>query len=107
MIKDSESSSQKPDPVLIEILEFIAEEDLHGMLYWRTDDCYAPITFWINSNDVLAWGCADVTEVNEETLAVLNDCKEIDPVCGLLFGCDLFACRIAKSRPQGAAYPKE
>lgn len=96
---------------VMQLLAFIADEELHGLIWWRTDGEYAPITFWTNSNDLLAWGCADGEEINETTLPLLRqavaDCKAIDPVCGAITGCELFACRLNKMRPQGAAYPKD
>jgi len=96
---------------VMDVLAFVAAHDIHGMLIWRTDGAYAPITFWVNSNDILCWGCADCVEINEETFPLLqqsvDDCKAIDSVCGAVYGCDLFACRVSKMRPQGAAYPKD
>lgn len=96
---------------VMQVLRFFDEEDLVGMLHWRTDENHAPITFFINTNDLLAWGCADCEEVNEETLPVLKqaieDCKAIDPVLGGITGCELFACRMNKMLPQGAAYPEK
>ncbi len=95
----------------MQILEFISDEDLHSSIYWRTDGKYGPVTFFITSSDLLAWGGTDCEEVNEETLPLLKqaveECKAIDPVCGAIAGCDLFICRANKSRPQGAAYPDE
>lgn len=96
---------------VMEVLGFIADEDLHDMLWWRTDGEYAPVTFWINCNDLFAWGFADAEDLTPESLPVLKqavaDCKEIDSVCGSITGCELFACRMRKMRPQGAAYPEE
>lgn len=109
--KESEAPALRVHAIVMQILEFIDVEELHGLIWWRTDGEYAPITFWTNSNDLLAWGCADGEEINEETLPLLKqaveDCKAIDPVCGAITGCELFACRMNKMRPQGAAYPKE
>lgn len=96
---------------VMQILEFFAKEDIRDMLYWRTDGEYAPITFYIITNDLMYWGCADAEAVNAETLPILkqaiSDCKAIDPVLGAIEGCNLFACRVRKMRPQGAAYPDE
>lgn len=107
--KERDPSALRVHAVVMQILEFVSEEDLHDLIYWRTDGEYSPITFWVNSNDVLAWGCSDGEEVNEETLPVLKkavkDCKAIDPMRAAMVGCDLFACRMNKLRPQGAAYP--
>lgn len=95
---------------ILDLLGFVADQDLCGMLYWRTDGQYAPVTFWINTNDLFAWACAEGEEVNESNLPLLKqsveDCVKIDPILGTLEGCALFAARMNKMRPQGAAYPK-
>jgi len=95
---------------ILDLLGFIADKDLCGILYWRTHGKYTPITFWINTNDLFAWACADGEEVNESNLPLfkqsVEDCIKIDPVLGTLEGCSLFAARMNKMRPQGAAYPE-
>jgi hypothetical protein len=95
---------------VMQVMTFFSDEELIGILHWRTDGEHAPITFWTNSSDLLAWGCADCEEINEATFPILKqaveDCKAIDPVLGGIMGCELFACRVNKMRPQGAAYPK-
>lgn len=99
----------KPGDILT-ILSFISENDLIGDVYWRCDDEYAPITFWINCNDLMAWGSSDGEDLTIENLSVLrqsiDDIETIDKV-GFIYGPSLFVCRMRKQRPQGAAYPKE
>lgn len=95
---------------VMQVLAFFSDEDLVGMLNWRTDGEHAPVTFWTNCNDLFGWGVSDAEEVNETSFPVLKqavaDCKAIEPVLGGIIGCELFACRMSGTRPQGAAYPK-
>jgi hypothetical protein len=76
-------------------------------LWWRTDDQYAPVTMFVNCNDLFMWGCSDceaITAENVEALALavadiaaIDDC-EVD-MAGLLW-----VSRLRGSRPQGAYY---
>lgn len=79
------------------------------MIWWRTDDEYAPITFFVNCNDLFWWASADCEKVTPENIHLLEeslkDIAEIDD-CSEMGG-ELFCCRSRKIRPQGAAYPKD
>jgi len=94
---------------VINVLKLVAEYDLCGMLWWRCDDEYAPITFFINCNDLFWWASGDCERITEENLSVLEqtikDCEAIDNVTGAILACELFCARIRHMRPQGAAYP--
>lgn len=96
---------------IMSVLRLIAEYDMEGSLYWRCDGEYAPIKFFINCNDVFAWGCADSEEITPENLSALKqaieDCNKIIPNYGPIYGGDLFCARTRKFRPQGAAYPSK
>ena len=95
---------------ILEILSFTAKYELNGFLSWETSGEYAPVTFWVNTSDVLFWGASDGEELNAETLPVfktcVEDCMAIDDVLGGVEATMLFACRINKCRPQGASYPE-
>ena len=95
---------------ILDLSGFIAEHDICGMVDWRTDGKYYPITFHLNTNDLFVWGSADSEEINESNLSVFKqsilDCIKIDSVLGAIEGCSLFAARMNKMRPQGAAYPE-
>lgn len=101
---------EKVVPLMVEVLEFIAQKDLFDIMFWRTDGKYAPVTFILNTSDLLAWGCADAEEINTETFPLLKqaieDCEAIDPIFGAIEGCSLFSCRVKEMRPQGVAYPE-
>lgn len=85
--------------------------DICDELYWRTDGEYAPITLFVNVNDVFHWGCADSEDITPESLPefkkALNDINEVAPkrVCSEYDAIVLYAARMRKMRPQGAAYP--
>lgn len=93
------------------VLTVFAENDLCGSLYWRTDGEYAPVTFFVNCNDVFCWGCADGEDVTPANLGVLEqaiaDCEAIDAVVGSCYAVDLFASRVRGMRPQGCCYPDD
>lgn len=95
---------------MLDLLGLLAEHYAHDMVWWRTDEDYAPITFFVNANDLFAWGCSDAVTVTAENLPLLKqaiaDCNDVDPVLGIFTAFSLFACRVEKMRPQGAAYPR-
>lgn len=79
---------------------------MHGELFWRYDN--DNVRFFIMCSDVFAWGTADCEELTPDNIHELrkahDDLCNIDPKHALLTG-DLFAARMRKMRPQGAAYP--
>ena len=102
--------SSTPEEAL-KILDVVAQNDLHDCIFWRCDGKYAPITIWINCNDLFCWATADLEEITVERLPeferAIADCEVIDPVLGALRGCDLFCCRMRGMRPQRPAYPTD
>jgi hypothetical protein len=80
-------------------------------IHWRTDGEFAPVTFFLNTNDLFDWGSADSEEITPDNIEILEsamaDCKTVDPNGGDIYGYMLFAARVNKMRPQNAAYPKE
>jgi len=91
------------------ILAYIAEQDMHDAIFWRCDGQYAPITIWVNCNDLFYWATADCEELTIENLPVLKqavvDIDAVGPVLGILHAPALFACRVRGMRPQQPAYP--
>lgn len=98
------------DDFVLQVLSFFSDHDLHDSLWWRTDGEYAPVTFFAKTSDVLSWGMADCEPVTPETLPLLQaavaDCVAVGERRGALCGIELFACRIARRRPQEPAYPQ-
>jgi hypothetical protein len=110
--EDLKQYKQKYDD-LIAILSFFSNSnnwDIQQDLFWRCDEKYAPITFWIRCDDLFYWACGDLEEIKVEMLPELqkciDDCINIDPDMGMLEAGNLFACRRRKMRPQKPAYPK-
>lgn len=82
-------------------------------LWWRTDAEYAPLTLFVNCNDLFYWGSADCEEVHAGNVSDLerarDDLRAIGDLCEG-FADILFAARLRKMRPQGPYYnsiPKE
>ena len=92
----------------LKVLDAVAFDNCE-MIWWRTDDEYAPVTFFVNCNDLFWWATADGEKVTPENVHLLKESFEdvaaIDDCSAL--GDALFCCRVRKMRPQGAAYPKD
>jgi hypothetical protein len=69
-------------------------------LWWRTDGEFAPVTFFVNCNDVFAWGFSDCETITEENFPVLQQAYKDSENNGA----ELFCARVRKMRPQGAWY---
>lgn len=95
-------------PFVTRVLEIfsLSHADAYGDLFWRVDDGEAKL--YANVSDVFFWGGSDVEEITRETLPVLEqayaDLKEIESE---EFTAELYAARVRKMRPQGAAYPSD
>ncbi len=94
-----------PDFVF-EVLKYIGDEELHDMIWWTVKG--EDVHFCINCSDLFFWGSADAEDITPESLPILKqsieDCKKIED-SSWVYGCNLFASRIRKERPQGACYP--
>jgi hypothetical protein len=93
------------------VLVAVADAEAYGDLWWRTDGDYAPVTFFVNCNDLFAWACGDVERVTPENVGEFEraaaDAYAADPEFGSIYAPALFCCRVRGMRPQGAAYPKD
>lgn len=126
--------SQKDTAAMAATIDFIREVLSLGSMFegeeytnawenvcWRTDGEYAPVTFFVNCNDLFFWGCADVEEITPENVGELrravSDLRESLGVSSMpnpatesdkwkewdkapSWGTELFACRVRKMRPQ-------
>lgn len=79
----------------------------HGMgelISWRTDGEYAPVTFWVNCNDLFYWACSDCEDITPENMPILKqafaDLEEAYPDIGKCWAGELFAARVRGMRPQ-------
>lgn len=100
---------------VLRVLTLMAKHDVAGSsaVWWRTDGTYAPITFFVNCNDVFAWASADCETLTpdnidllESTLDEIASMEKVDAVSGpsIYDAFDLFCARIRKTRPQGRSY---
>jgi hypothetical protein len=95
---------------MLRVLDVVARFDAHEQLWWRCDDEYAPVTFFVECSDLFAWGTADLEPVTPEAVdelarafAEVTAITDGDPT----YAGSLYACRRRGSRPQGAAYPSD
>ena len=84
------------------ILNFLSEHELHGSVWWRCDGEYAPVTWFVNCNDLFYWGSADCEKF---TAADLPAMAQAIADAGDLWGLELWCCRKRGMRPQRPAYP--
>ena len=88
------------------VLELVAQADLHRDLFWRCDSNYAPVTFFVNCNDIFWWGCADAEKISPETVGLLEDAvaDTLRVTGSSAYAGELFCARVRKMRPQGCFY---
>lgn len=97
-------------------------DSLKRWITWRCDGECAPVTFFVERNDLFYWGCADGEELTADNLRVLKQSgddlyaisQEVagdDEVsaaverAGLMCAVPaLFCARVRRMRPQGAYY---
>lgn len=95
----------------LEIMSLFAKYDLHDLLFWRTDGEYAPITFFVNCNDLFYWATADLEPISPDNFPELEramkDVGATQVNSESLDGLSLFCARVRKMRPQKCAYPKD
>ena len=104
------SNDNNTSKFVMHVLKLTGEWDICGSLWWRTDGEYAPVTFFINCNDVFYWGCADAEAITPENIELLEKSMKDSSGAyqyGELYGTMLWCARVRKQRPQGAAYPSE
>ena len=92
--------------LVMRLLEITAKHD-DCDLWWRTDGEYAPVTFFINCNDLFFWGCADCEAVTEDNIAGLEQAYKDAGDCykyGTCYAQLLFCCRQREMRPQQPYY---
>ncbi len=79
-------------------------EDSNQLIFWRTDEDFSPITFWVNCNDIFYWGASDAEEITPENISLLEQCC-IE--CGDGFAVEasiLFCAKMRNMRPQNDIY---
>jgi len=93
------------------VLRLCIKYDITDELFWCIDKETNKIKVMVNCNDVFWWATSDGEEITPDNLCELkkaiDDVNSIDNVIGIVYTGMLFAARIRKIRPQGAAYPEE
>ena len=69
-------------------------------IWWRVDGEYAPLTIFVNCNDLFFWGCSDAEMITIDNIDVFEQAYKDSIDHGGL----LFCCRVRGMRPQGAYY---
>lgn len=101
--------SQPTLDFICSVLAVAERYDCRDSLFWRTDGEFAPVTFWVNCNDLFYWACSDLEQITPENLPMLSaafeDCRKATEE-GVHWGGELFCARVRGMRPQRPAYPK-
>lgn len=86
---------------ITELLKILSWFEATDTVWWNTD-----LEFFVNCNDVFAWGCADAEQITEGNLSEFSRaCEDTDEGYNLsIWGPLLFCARMRKMRPQGAYY---
>ena len=95
---------------IMRVLNLASKYDLCSVIWWRTDGKYAPITFFVNCNDLFYWACADTEEITPENIDSLEQAIiDLGAICkhGEVYGVELWCSRMRHMRPQGAFYPHD
>jgi hypothetical protein len=69
-------------------------------IWWRVDGEYAPLTIFVNCNDLFFWGCSDAETITIDNIGIFEQAYKDSIDHGGL----LFCCRVRGMRPQGAYY---
>lgn len=86
------------------VLDVFAKAHIHSELLWHVER--HRVVFSADVSDVFAWGGADAEEITPSNLPVLEQAyADLKAVCAEEHAADLFAARVRRMRPQGAAYP--
>lgn len=93
-----------------DVLSLLAETDCLLSIWWRCDGKFAPVTFFVNANDLFEWACADCERLTPEDLPALR--QAIADVSAINEtekeqGFHLWVARKRGARPQLPAYPKD
>jgi hypothetical protein len=92
---------------ILEVLRLVAEHDCYDSIWWRTDDSYAPITFFANCSDLFYWATADCETITPKNIGILVQSLEDAGKDEAEWGFLLFCARARGMRPQNPAYPKD
>lgn len=78
-------------------------------IWWRTDGNYAPVSIFINCNNVFDQGLGDCECITPENIHILEEsARDIRAItqCGDEYIPMLFCARVRRMRPRDEAYPE-
>lgn len=88
---------------IVAVLRIFDEADHHDELWWRVDD--GKVRFFVPCNDVFWWGTADLEEITEANLPLLESTlRESEGKEWWAWAAQVFVARVRNMRPQGACY---
>ena len=74
-------------------------------IWWRTDGEYAPVTIFVNCNDLFYWATADAERLTPENIAEFEKAlADMEKIGERFRGPELFCARVRKMRPQPPCY---
>jgi len=95
---------------ITDVLLEIEEQDCYGIITWASHGEFAPLTFFVNCNDLFWWATADAETLTPEGLPLLRQAiADVVAATGpedRFVGFDLWCARTRKMRPQQPAYPQ-
>lgn len=87
----------------------LSHADAYGDLFWRVDKNdlgMDELKLYANVSDVFFWGASDVEQITPDRLSALEGAyADLKAVQAEEFTAELYAARMRRMRPQGAAYP--
>lgn len=91
-------------PYIENLLKLVATWDAHDILYWNSS-----LMFYVNCNDLFAWGCADCEGISSQNdVDLLEKCFNIMKAHGREWDTEsasfLYAAQKRKMRPQNAMF---
>lgn len=108
-IKAARETNEKID-FTYEVLSLLAETDCLMSIWWRCDGEFAPVTFFVNANDLFEWACADCETLTPDDLPALRQAiKDVSAINEMEkdLGFSLWVARKRGMRLQIPAYPKD
>lgn len=91
----------------LKVLEITSRFDGFDDVMWSTTGEFAPVTFYVNCNDLFDWAVSDAVDVTPDNVSILEKSYEDAEETvehGFTEGAILFCCRVRGRRPQGRYY---
>jgi hypothetical protein len=96
------------DNTATRVLKLLDEHEQYDDVWWSCKGEYAPITFFVNCNDLFYWACSDAVIITDKNIELLEssyiEASKHENECGECYASLLFCCRDREMQPQGAYY---